>query len=88
MKNDSNNALTLSTNVSATVLKQIEALPCFQGLSTDRLCQIAQSKMRNKRTIQCRVTAMLVIVGATPLNDEVFMIPPTINERDRDLGVA
>jgi len=72
---------TLS-NVKADALKQIEALPCFQGLSTARICQIAQSKMRNRVTITCRTTAMLVIVGVTPITDEVFLLPPTTNERN------
>jgi hypothetical protein len=82
MMKESNGTLTLSSNLSATVRRQIEALPCFQGLATERLCQIAQGKLRNKRTIQCRLTAMLVIVGVTPLDDEVFQLPPTINERN------
>lgn len=70
------------SNVKAEVLKQIEALPCFQGLSTARVCQIAQGKLRNRVSISCRATAMLVIVGVTPLTDEVFLLPPTTNERN------
>lgn len=73
----------ISKGLRPEVLAQIEALPCFQGLSKERLCSIAQGKIRDKRVkIDCRITAMLVIVGNTPLTDEVFQLPPTTNERN------
>ena len=73
-------SLNLSAGLSPKVLKQLEELPCFAGVSTQRLCSIAQSKLRGKRTIECRTTAMIVIVGNTPLDDEVFQLPPTPTE--------
>jgi hypothetical protein len=78
----SRKTLSLARGLSEKVAAQLAALPCFQGLSDSRLCSIAEGKMKNKYTIECRLTAMLVIVGATPLTDEVFQLPPTVNERN------
>jgi hypothetical protein len=78
------NPLNLSGGLSPKIAAQLEALPCFAGVSTPRLCSLAQGKMRSKRLIECRLTAMLIIVGNTPLDDEVFQIPPTIRERELD----
>lgn len=67
-------------NLRPEVIAQLEALPCFAGVSTERLCQNAQGKIRGGRKIECRITAMLIIVGTKPLTDEVFQIPPTARE--------
>jgi hypothetical protein len=75
--------LNLSAGVSPKIAAQLEELPCFKGVSTPRLCSIAQSAMRNKRVIECRLTAMILIVGNKPLDDEIFQIPPTSNELNR-----
>jgi hypothetical protein len=72
--------LNLAGGLSEKIAAQLNALPCFQGVADKRLFSIAEGKMRNKYTIECRLTAMLVIVGATPLNDEVFQLPPTAKE--------
>ena len=74
--------LELSQGLSEKVKAQLDALPCFQGVSTERLCSIAQSKLKNRRIVEERLTAMLVIVGNTPLTDEVFQLPPTSRERE------
>jgi hypothetical protein len=38
------------------------------------------SKMRGHRVIECRITAMVIIVGNAPLTDEVFQLTPTAQE--------
>ena len=64
-------------NVSPKIAAQLEDLPCFKGVKTERLCQIAQGVVRDKLVmIKCRVTAMVVIVNNRSLDDEVFQIPP------------
>ena len=72
--------LNLAAGLSAKILAQLEELPCFKGVPTSRLCHIAMGTMRNHRKIECRITAMVVIVGNKPLDDEVFQLPPTPQE--------
>lgn len=72
--------LDLAAGLSAKILAQLEQLPCFNGVPTSRLCKVAMGKMRNARLIECRITAMVVIVGNKPLDDEVFQLTPTAQE--------
>jgi hypothetical protein len=72
--------LNLAAGLSAKILAQIEELPCFKGVPTTRLCHVAMSKMRGHRVIECRITAMVIIVGNAPLTDEVFQLTPTAQE--------
>ena len=74
------NPLNLAAGLSQKVLKQLEELPCFKGVPTTRLCAVAMSSMRGRRVIECRITAMVIIVGNKPLNDEVFQLTPTAKE--------
>lgn len=76
------NAITmnLAAGLSEKILKQLEELPCFKGVPTTRLCRIAMGTIRNRRVIECRITAMVIIVGCKPLNDEVFQLTPTAQE--------
>lgn len=75
-----NNPLNLAAGLSEKVLKQLEELPCFKGVPTTRLCTVAMGKMRGRRVIECRITAMVIIVGNAPLSDEVFQLTPTAQE--------
>ena len=77
---DRKNPLNLAAGLSAKILAQLEELPCFKGVPTTRLCKVAMGKMRNHRVIECRITAMVVIVGNTSLDDEVFQLTPVAQE--------
>ena len=80
MNSTISNPLNLAAGLSAKILAQLEELPCFKGVPTSRLCHVAMTSIRNRRIIECRITAMVIIVGNKPLDDEVFQLPPTAQE--------
>ncbi len=60
--------LDLSGHISRETREAIENLPCFRGVPEKHLLQQAETKLRGKRKITDRITAMLVIVGTRPID--------------------
>lgn len=67
--------LNLSAGFRPEIAQQLEELPCFKDVATEKLIGIAQGILWNRRIIECRLTAMIVIVGNRSLDHEVFQIP-------------
>ncbi len=69
------NDLNLGQHVTEATRKALEALPCFKGAETQELIEEAQRRLRNKRTIGDRFTAMLVIAGTRYLDHPALRVP-------------
>ena len=76
------NRLNLAPHVSEAVRTALAALPYFKYVDTPDLLKEATDKLRGKKYISDRVTAMLVIAGTRYLNH-----PELQRERkQRDIG--
>jgi hypothetical protein len=69
------NDLNLGQHVSEKTRKALAALPCFKGAETQELIVEAERRLRNKRKIGDRYTAMLVIAGTRYLDDPRLHVP-------------
>jgi len=69
------NDLNLGQHVSEKTRKALEALPCFGGAETHELIVEAERRLRNKRHVGDRFTAMLVIAGTRYLDHPALQVP-------------
>lgn len=63
-----NQNLDLSGHITKEMAEQLSFLPCFLGKSDVVLCMQAEEKLRRKRKVVNRITAMLVIAGTRFIN--------------------
>jgi len=67
--------LNLAQHVSMQVRASLLTLPLFKGVPDAVLIKAATVKLRNKRTITDRFTAMLVIAGTRYLDHPELRVP-------------
>ena len=67
--------LNLAQHVSMRVKASLLSLPHFKGVPDAVLIKAATVKLRNKRTITDRFTAMLVLAGTRYLDHPELQVP-------------
>jgi len=75
--------LQLAPHISDRVKMALNDLPCFVGADTSELMKEAEAKLRGKRKISDRFTAMLVIAGTRYFNHPDLQVP----RKARDIGM-
>jgi hypothetical protein len=72
----SRNRLNLAPHIADWTKKALNALPIFKGVETAELCREATEKLRGRRTVSDRFTAILVIAGTRALDHPDLQQPP------------